>query len=157
MLYRLPEQVTVEAAEAKAIELAIVYCMKLQKDEAKYADRQIAIITDCQSAVANLDASQRNRSAITTEIINIVDKFSTHNVTVVWSPAHVGIEENDIADTAAKSALGLEENENQNKTWRKTAKEENREPNRKDVAERIRRRHERKTLQNNRANSLKEN
>ena len=95
---RLPDEATIFSAEAKAIELVFEY-IKMSK----YL--HFTIFSDSLSCLQSLHSMNIDHPYI----LNILYKSNQGKiVNICWIPSHIGIQGNNEADKAAKSALEFE-------------------------------------------------
>ena len=84
-------------AEMYAIYRSLLY-IKNQTSE------KFVIFCDSQSAIYSV-ANSKNKNAMQIRINKLLNKISNKSIILEWIPSHVGIEGNEAADSAAKSAL----------------------------------------------------
>lgn len=96
---RLPDNASIFTAEVQAIDMALDYAVdeKLSK---------IIIFSDSLSVLQSINNRHFNNSIIQNILLKL---HNMHHIRVIfcWLPSHIGIKGNELADTAAKSALVL--------------------------------------------------
>ncbi|XP_043257979.1 uncharacterized protein LOC122400522 [Colletes gigas] len=98
LLFRLPETFTVFTSEALAVLQALKYIEETTHNKS-------IILTDSKSTLLALQNLETNNSVIQNIIeLNETLKRDKREVLYSWVPAHIGIEGNEKADTAAKLA-----------------------------------------------------
>ena len=98
---RLSDRLSIYAAELTAIKYALDWTMVNKP-------HKVAILSDSLSALQSLSLRNSNsRPDLLENILSIYDQCHLNNseVTLVWCPAHVGLDGNELADDAAKRAL----------------------------------------------------
>lgn len=94
--YKLEEKTSSLMAELLAIEKSIEYCLFK-----RYTN--IAIFTDSRNTCIHL-SKEVSENYIVHNIKSKIENSNIEKVIVVWTPAHVGIDINEIADCAANMA-----------------------------------------------------
>lgn len=93
-VYSLPSYCSVFTAEAAALLEAVLF--------ASHNLKKPVICCDSKSAIEAV-FNQSNDTPIITKIRNILYQFMNH-IKIMWVPAHIGIQGNEIADRRAKEA-----------------------------------------------------
>ena len=97
---RIPDGATVFSAEMKALLLALDFIESADDD-------RFIIFTDSLSSMQALQ-SRKLSDPLVLEFLERFDLMSTEkNIVLCWLPSHIGIEGNEKADLAARSALAL--------------------------------------------------
>ena len=97
---RIPDGATVFSAEMKALLLALDFIESADDD-------RFIIFTDSLSSMQALQ-SRKLSDPLVLEFLERLDLMSTEkNIVLCWLPSHIGIEGNEKADLAARSALAL--------------------------------------------------
>ncbi|XP_071577284.1 uncharacterized protein [Temnothorax nylanderi] len=101
----LPYLCTSYTAEAFAVKSTL----PLMRIQSQSRDRDIVILSDCKSVLVSIHNNHLNvhKNRYITEariIIYELEKVHGKRVVLVWIPAHVGIEDNELADRLAKKA-----------------------------------------------------
>lgn len=94
---RLPKNSSIFSAEIYAINLALNLIK--EKEDPKYI-----IFTDSQSAIIAIKNKRTNNPLIADLLIKFQQLKNKNEIILCWVPSHVGIQGNELADTAAKSA-----------------------------------------------------
>ncbi|ESO10075.1 hypothetical protein HELRODRAFT_167922 [Helobdella robusta] len=102
ILQHLPQYASIYTAELTAIEMALNYIIR--NNNTKYI-----IFTDSLSSLIAIKHHRPNNPLIIV-IQNLIHQniiTNNNNINKVWVPSHIGIKENEKADTAANLAHGL--------------------------------------------------
>ena len=102
---RLKPDASIYAAEATAIDMALDIAKKSQK-------KSFLILTDSLSCLQALKQTDNSDTRILRLRLKIDSLIAKKKITLAWLPAHIGIDGNELADAAAKEALGLAEIQN---------------------------------------------
>ena len=99
---KLNEDASIYTAEASAIDMALDSVKKSSK-------KSFLILTDSLSCLKALQHSDNSDTRILKLRLKIDSLLTKKQITLAWLPSHIGIDGNELADTAAKEALELEE------------------------------------------------
>ena len=110
---RLPDDSDIFSAELLAISMAVQLVRRNLPDSA-------CILTDSMGVATALNTGHSSaRGGLVRNVVNSLEDLRSLRVStlVKWIPSHVGIPGNEVADVAAKDALGLEEIFDLPPTW----------------------------------------
>ena len=99
---KLNVDASIYTAEASAIDMALDIAKKSTKTS-------FLILTDSLSCLKALQHSDNSDTRILKLRLKIDSLLAEKQITLAWLPSHIGIDGNELADTAAKEALELEE------------------------------------------------
>ena len=99
---KLNADASIYTAEASAIDMALDIVKKSSK-------KSFLILTDSLSCLKALQHSDNSDTRILKLRLKIDSLLTKKQITLAWLPSHIGIDGNELADTAAKEALELEE------------------------------------------------
>ena len=95
---RITDIASIFSAEIRAVKLALTR-LQLFRNE-----RIFVICSDSLSVLQSLEKG-RLENPLIAELLYMYSALREHDITFMWTPAHVGITGNERADTAAKNAL----------------------------------------------------
>ena len=95
---RLPGELSIFSAELHAIRVAVDFCEMSDKED-------FVIFCDSKSVLQALESKQNH--PYINPIVEKIEKITGRKTVVLcWVPSHIGIQGNELADAAAKTALG---------------------------------------------------
>ena len=95
--FRLTDETAIMSAELAAIDKGLLHIKTYHKNE------KVALISDSLSSLQNLE-NPINKKAARPDLnanIHLKNDKLNNNVTYVWAPSHIGLDGNELADSAA--------------------------------------------------------
>ena len=95
---RLPDKASIYTAELRAISLALDFI-----EHSRHC--KFAICSDSLSALQGIQSLKVDNTMVSHIVTRYLDLLQSNTIIFIWLPSHVGIRGNELADSAANSAL----------------------------------------------------